>query len=155
MKRHIAIISIITGLVSAGASASVLQAQADKAAEILNVNTASEANIAALPNMNAARAKAVVGKRPFASVMAFDMFLVSQGLNRMQIGELYARAFVPLDLNTGTRDEILLIPGVGTRMAREFLEYRPYKAIEQFRREIGKYVSKEEVARLERYVTIK
>jgi hypothetical protein len=40
-------------------------------------------------------------------------------------------------------------------MVREFKEYRPYKAIDQFRREIGKYVSKDEVARMERYVTIK
>jgi hypothetical protein len=39
-------------------------------------------------------------------------------------------------------------------MLREFKEYRPYKAMEQFRREMGKYVSKEEVARLERYVMI-
>ena len=39
-------------------------------------------------------------------------------------------------------------------MLREFKEYRPYKAIEVFRREIGKYGSKEEVARLERYVTV-
>ena len=42
-----------------------------------------------------------------------------------------------------------------TWMLREFKEYRPYKAIDQFRREIGKYVSKDEVARLERYVVIK
>jgi hypothetical protein len=40
-------------------------------------------------------------------------------------------------------------------MLREFKEYRPYTNIEQFRREIGKYVSKDEVARLERYVLIK
>ena len=39
-------------------------------------------------------------------------------------------------------------------MLREFKEYRPYKQIEQFRREIGKYVNKEEVARFERYVTL-
>ncbi len=155
MTRHLAIIGVIVGFGALVPAVARLQAQADKPAAILNVNTASEASLAALPNMNTARAKAIVGKRPFASVMAFDMFLVGQGLNRMQIGELYARAFVPLDLNTATREEILLIPGVGTRMAREFLEYRPYKAIEQFRREIGKYVSKDEVARLERYVTIK
>ena len=155
MKRQIAVLGLVVGLVAFGLTAAAVQAQADKPTGILNVNTASEANIAALPHMNAARAKTVVGKRPFASVMGFDMFLVSQGLNRMQIGELYVRAFVPLDLNAATREEILLIPGVGTRMAREFLEYRPYKAIEQFRREIGKYVSKDEVARLERYVTIK
>ena len=50
---------------------------------------------------------------------------------------------------------VVLIPGIGNRMKHEFEEYRPYRNIEQFRREIGKYVSKEEVARLEQYVTIK
>jgi hypothetical protein len=39
-------------------------------------------------------------------------------------------------------------------MLHEFKEYRPYKSIEQFRREIGKYVDKTELARLERYVTL-
>lgn len=51
-------------------------------------------------------------------------------------------------------DEILSIPGIGKRMLHEFKEYRPYKAIGQFRREIGKYVDKQEVARLEKYVTL-
>jgi hypothetical protein len=40
-------------------------------------------------------------------------------------------------------------------MLREFKEYRPYRSIEQFRREIGKYVNENEVARFERYVTIR
>ena len=44
--------------------------------------------------------------------------------------------------------------GVGDRMAHEFEEYRPYVAMAQFRREIGKYVDDGEVARLERFVTV-
>ena len=44
---------------------------------------------------------------------------------------------------------------MGNRMQHEFEEYRPYRNIEQFRREIGKYVDQAEVARLERYVTIR
>jgi len=40
-------------------------------------------------------------------------------------------------------------------MLREFKEYRPYSDIERFRREIGKYVDKTEVARLEQYVAVK
>jgi DNA uptake protein ComE-like DNA-binding protein len=63
--------------------------------------------------------------------------------------------FVPLNLNTASDSDLLTIPGLGPRMLREFKEYRPYKDIEQFRREIGKYVNKGEVARLERYVTLK
>ena len=61
----------------------------------------------------------------------------------------------PININTATDAEILRIPGVGPRMLREFKEYRPYTSIEQFRREIGKYVDKAEVARLEKYIVIK
>ena len=68
---------------------------------------------------------------------------------------VYTRLWKPIELNTATKEEILLIPGVGPRMQHEFEEYRPYPSIEKFRREIGKYVDKHEVARLERYVTIR
>jgi DNA uptake protein ComE-like DNA-binding protein len=64
-------------------------------------------------------------------------------------------AIVPININTATDAQILAIPGMGPRMLREFKEYRPYTSIEQFRREIGKYVDKAEVARLEQYITIK
>jgi DNA uptake protein ComE-like DNA-binding protein len=60
-----------------------------------------------------------------------------------------------INLNTATDAELMTIPGMGPRMVREFKEYRPYTSIEQFRREIGKYVDKAEVARFEQYVTIK
>ena len=60
-----------------------------------------------------------------------------------------------INLNTATDAELMTIPGMGPRMLREFKEYRPYTSIEQFRREIGKYVDKAEVARFEQYITIK
>jgi DNA uptake protein ComE-like DNA-binding protein len=66
-----------------------------------------------------------------------------------------AAAIVPVNINTATDAEILAIPGVGPRMLREFKEYRPWTSIAQFRREIGKYVDKAEVARLEKYIVIK
>ena len=66
-----------------------------------------------------------------------------------------AAAIVPININTATDAEILKIPGVGPRMLHEFKEYRPWTSIAQFRREIGKYVDKAEVARLEQYIVIK
>ncbi|MBA2688162.1 MAG: helix-hairpin-helix domain-containing protein [Gemmatimonadaceae bacterium] len=62
---------------------------------------------------------------------------------------------VPININTATDKEILAIPGLGPKMLHEFKEYRPYTSIEQFRREIGKYVDKAEVARLEQYIVVK
>ncbi len=72
-----------------------------------------------------------------------------------ELSRLEQYVFVPINLNTASDEDILTIPGLGSRMLREFKEYRPYANIEQFRREIGKYVSEDEVARFERYVTLK
>jgi DNA uptake protein ComE-like DNA-binding protein len=97
----------------------------------------------------------LVAGRPYADMLAVDSALSKAGMNETQRKAVYARLFKPIDLNTAKGAEILLIPGVGPRMRHEFEEYRPYTSIEQFRREIGKYVDKNEVARLEQYVTIK
>ena len=60
-----------------------------------------------------------------------------------------------LNLNTVTGDELLsTIPGFGSRMVREFQEYRPYISIQQFRKEIGKYVDDAQVAEYEKYVYV-
>ncbi|MEZ4235290.1 MAG: helix-hairpin-helix domain-containing protein [Myxococcota bacterium] len=59
-----------------------------------------------------------------------------------------------VDLNTATADELRAIPGVGDRMVHEFEEYRPYVSIQQFRREIGKYVDAQTVAGYEEHVYV-
>jgi DNA uptake protein ComE-like DNA-binding protein len=82
-----------------------------------------------------------------------NVFL-SASLNKDQLKELYGKMFLHINLNAASREEILLIPGTGNRMAHEFEEYRPYKSLEQFRKEIGKYVDEKEVARLEQYVFV-
>lgn len=120
---------------------------------VLNANTATAEEIAALPHMDATLAKVVVGSRPFANIGELHDLLIAD-LDEDQLDELHARLFVPINLNRARRSDILLIPGVGDRMAHEFEEYRPYSNIEQFRREIGKYVDDAEVARLEQYVTL-
>lgn len=60
-----------------------------------------------------------------------------------------------LNLNTATGDEFRAqIPNLGNRMVHEFEEYRPYKSIQQFRREMGKYVKPEQIAEYEKYVFV-
>ncbi|HXQ35409.1 MAG TPA: hypothetical protein VN843_15430 [Anaerolineales bacterium] len=59
------------------------------------------------------------------------------------------------NLNTASADEFLAaVPGLGNRMVREFMEYRPYVSIQQFRLEIGKYVDETQVAEYEKYVYV-
>lgn len=59
-----------------------------------------------------------------------------------------------LNLNTATQADFLTVPNVGSRMVREFMEYRPYTTIVQFRREMGKYVDSQQVADYEKYVFV-
>jgi len=131
---------------------SALSAQVGNHQNVLDANTASEKELVALPHMTATLAKTIVDRRPFASIKDLDALL--KGLTPQQRAELYERLFVEINLNTAPREEILLIPGVGARIAHEFEEYRPYKMLAQFRKEIGKYVDQKEVARLEEYVFI-
>lgn len=131
---------------------SILQGQVGKG--LLDANTATEAQLTALPGMTADIAKALVAARPFASVVELNTFLTGQKLTAEQATAIYRQAFIHVNLNTGTREEILLIPGAGNRMVREFDEYRPWKTWGQFDKEIGKYVGPEEVARLKQYVFI-
>jgi len=120
---------------------------------VLNPNRAGEEDLLALPHLDATLVKGIMDQRPFLSMMDLHAFL-SQSLNEEQWTELYDTLFVPINLNTASEQEILLITGVGPRMRHEFEEYRPYVALAQFRREIGKYVDEDEVARLEQYVFV-
>lgn len=120
---------------------------------VLNANSATAEEIAGLPHMDDILADVVMNNRPFVTIGELNHLLGSD-LDEDELEEVYGKLFVPINLNDAKRSDILLIPGVGGRMAHEFEEYRPYSNIEQFRREIGKYVDEAEVARLEQYVTL-
>lgn len=130
------------------------EAQVGRSLGVVDANTAAEADLAALPGMTPAIARALVAARPFESIVALNGFLLSQELTQEQAAAIYAKAFVHVNLNTAARDEILLIPGAGARMAREFAEYRPWTSWAQFEKEIGKYVGAQETARLAQYCFI-
>ena len=120
---------------------------------LVDPNLATEQQLAAVPHMNPTLVKAVMDKRPFLTVKELHAVL-SPTLSADQLKETFAKMWVHLNLNTASREEILLIPGVGNRMLHEFEEYRPYTNLAQFHREIAKYVKEEELARLESYVFV-
>jgi DNA uptake protein ComE-like DNA-binding protein len=115
-----------------------------------------------LPGLTADIANTLIAGRPYGSSTAF-----LDALGKHIPAELATAAgtflapdagpvatWITYNLNTASNAQFQGIPGAGERMSREFEEYRPYTSIAQFRGEIGKYVSPEEVAAFERYVYV-
>jgi DNA uptake protein ComE-like DNA-binding protein len=145
--------SIVT-LVALGLALNTSPAAAQVGKGLIDLNSAPETELAALPNVTPAIVKGLIEKRPFATIVDANTYLMSQSLTADQLTEIYRKAFVHVNLNTATGEEILLIPGAGKRMVREFAEYRPWKTWAQFDKEIGKYVGDAETNRLKQYVFI-
>jgi len=121
---------------------------------LLDANMATENELQQLPHMTPAIVKSMIARRPIATAIDLNKLLLEQKLTPEQAREFYRQAFVKINLNTGLRDEFLLIPGVGSRMAGELMEYRPWKTWAQFDKEIGKYVGQQETDRLKQFVFI-
>lgn len=118
-----------------------------------NLNTTPEADFKIIPGVGDRMAHEFEEYRPYAKMAQFRKE-IGKYVDETEVIRLEQYVFVPVELNTATEEDILALPGVGSRMAHEFEEYRPYKNMEQFRKEIGKYVDDKELARLERFVYI-
>jgi len=118
----------------------------------MNLNTTTEEDFRMVPNVGSKMAHEFEEYRPYTSIKQFRRE-IGKYVSEEEVSAYENYVFVPVNLNTSSKEEILAIPGVGDKMLHEFEEYRPYESIEQFRKEIGKYVDDEELARLERYVT--
>jgi DNA uptake protein ComE-like DNA-binding protein len=131
-----------------------LYGQVGKSLGVVDANVAPEKDLLTFPHMTPAVVKGILEKRPFNSITELHAYLLSQKLTAEQAMEFYTKAFVHINLNTATREEILLVPGAGNRMAREFAEYRPWRNWAQFDKEIGKYVGADATNKLKQYTFI-
>lgn len=148
MNRSISVILAAGGLFS-----NPVLAQVGNNEGVVNPNIAEEEQLLSVTHLDPGLVETIVEARPFSGTVELET-LLRGSLNEAERNEVYRELFVPINLNSASEDEILLIPGVGRRMAHEFEEYRPYGSLEQFRREIGKYVDEDEVGRLEQYVFV-
>jgi len=141
-------------LLALAVMAAPASAQVGKSLGVADANTAPEKDLLSMPHMTPAIVKGLLEKRPFASITDLNGYLLSQKLTHAQANDFYSKAFVHINLNTATPEEILLVPGAGKRMVHEFDEYRPWKTYAQFDKEIGKYVGAEKTAQLAQYTFI-
>jgi DNA uptake protein ComE-like DNA-binding protein len=148
MRSALAAVAIL----AAGAASA--EAQVGENLGLLNPNLATTAELSGVPGLNAAALAEIEAGRPFLRMSALHA-VVAKHVPEAGREAVYRAMWVPIDLNDVTNEEILLIPGVGDRMLHEFEEYRPYIALAQFHREIGKYVDDSELARLAQYVYVR
>lgn len=120
---------------------------------VLDANTVTAEQLAGMDGVSPELAAAIVANQPYATVVDLNATLL-ETLTADEAATVRGDLFVPVNLNSASRDEIALIPGMTDRMVGEFLEYRPYEDMNEFNREIGKYVDEEEVARFRNYVTL-
>ncbi|MBT4679008.1 MAG: hypothetical protein HOB69_04015 [Flavobacterium sp.] len=116
-----------------------------------NLNTTAEKDFKMIPGVGDKMAHEFEEYRPYTSVLQFKRE-IGKYVDENEVARYLDYVFVPVELNTATENDIKALPGVGDKMTHEFLEYRPYKNLAQFRKEIGKYVDDKELNRLERFV---
>lgn len=124
----------------------------------VDLNRGTDAEFMLIPGVDANKLKALKAGRPWKT---FDQFRtdLTKATSADEATRLEQYVFIPIELNTFTPEimDTFAGIGVGTRQwKREFAEYRPWTSMEQFEREIGKYVrsNPKELKRLERYVII-
>ena len=122
-------------------------------ATLIDPNTASADLLSGVPGIDATLAEAVIAGRPYATASDLNAVLATS-LDETALREVYKLVFVKVELNDAAEDDLKLIPSSLSprKFAHEIEEYRPYASMQDFRRELGKYVSETELAYLERFV---
>ena len=119
-----------------------------------NLNITAEVDFKMIPGIGNRMAHEFEEYRPYTSVKQFKRE-IGKYVDESEVSRYLNYVFVPIELNTSSEDDIKSLPGVGNRISHEFIEYRPYTNLAQFRKEIGKYVDEKELERLERFVYLK
>ena len=125
----------------------------------VDLNRGSDAELMLIPGVDAKKITALKSQRPWSSFEQFQT-AIAKATSATEATRLEQYVFIPVELNTFTdpiMDTFASI-GVGTRQwKREFAEYRPWTSMDQFDRQISKYLRSRptELKRLARYVIIK
>lgn len=122
---------------------------------LLDPNNATAEELAGVAGLTPEAVQAIVENRPFATPSALHA-AIGESISEEDQFSVYSAVFVKVKLNSSANEDFRLVPSTlsARKLAHEFEEYRPYSSMDQFRREMSKYVSTEEVDFLERYVIV-
>lgn len=106
----------------------------------LNLNTASSAQLATLPDVGKKMVHEFEEYRPFASIRQFRK-KIGKYVDETQLAAYEKYVYVPIDVNESDAETLAQIPGVTESVARKLKEKRPYSTNASFLMELAKHVS--------------
>jgi DNA uptake protein ComE-like DNA-binding protein len=120
----------------------------------IDLNDVTDAEIRMIPGVGDRMLHEFREYAPYRALAQFHRE-IDKYVDDEELARLEQYVYVRVSLNSASDEDILSIPGVGSRMLHEFKEYRPYRAMAEWDREIGKYVDASELSRLRRYVEVR
>lgn len=122
------------------------------AQSLIDINTVDAFQLAGVEVLTDAMQDALLQNRPFATPSDLHAVVSEKADAPLQI-MIYKKLFVPINANSAAEADIKLVPSVLTpkKLAHEVDEYRPYADMDQFKRELGKYMGPAEIETLSAY----
>src|SRR5262249_10424818 len=133
MKR---ITVILVAVVATATLVVPLRAQAGKG--LSDPNVAGDKDLLGLPHMTPAIVKDLLRRRPFMTAVELHAFLLGQKLTPAEIADFYRKAFVQINVNAGSPEELALIPGAPKDAIGEIGQGRPWKSLSQLQTAVEK-----------------
>jgi len=118
---------------------------------LVNLNSATDAEILAVPGLNDRMLDEFKEYRPYGSILQFRQE-IGKYVGADQVKSWEAYVFVPIDVNTADTDTLQQLPGVSADIAKKLTDGRPYDTNQAFLDLLKTLVSAADFANAEHYL---